>query len=64
MTAPDLDPVLLAAALEEALVDMRRLELERWTRYQTDPDAALRDLVRREHPDATWITGYRKDSAA
>lgn len=40
--------LLEARALAEYTEWIRRLELERWTTSGRDPDAALRDLIRRE----------------
>lgn len=51
--------------LEQAVLDehaqwVRRLELERWTRYTTDPDQALRDLIARElAPNPATANRYR-----
>lgn len=57
------DPVVLEQALAEAIHDMRRLELERWTRYETDPDVAIRKLIRREQVKTPAQVNHYKKSA-
>lgn len=47
------------AALAEHEEWKRRLELERWTRYATDPDQALQELIAREKfSSPAQIAGY------
>lgn len=51
------------AALAEYQAWARRLELERWTRYATDPDEALRQLIARERfTSPAARNGYRPRS--